>query len=370
MEKFNNTAIDNEERYSLSNHEYSETTPPLAEMPKFTEQMIADFREYFLDNGYSETPPVKITSGVDETVRFVGSHISPMKEYFLNENIPEDGMIMSQPCVRTRNYPKLLDDTFVPAWGSYFKSLGVLVRPEKIEELCDQSIEYLLSVVKIPRENLTLRVNKEDTDLYNLADKYRSLDIGYDDSSMPEKYYRHKLGVEGVWGRNFNYAINANGTLHDIGNLIILENAEKQFGVELALGTSTILKHYFNLPHVNSANPVPDIENLDSPLRFKFEDSMITSAVLLSEGLRPSASDNKERILRSYLRGIIYFKNKLDIPSDAVVQMMHEFESSQNLNHEGSDFIKDYIPSAEQSLLSQKDTSPEEQKLLEVLRSK
>ena len=63
-------------------------------------------------------------------------------------------------------------------------------------------------------------------------------------------------------GRNFNYAIKKGDILYDIGNLIIIENKEGKLGVELALGTSTILKSFFSLSHVNSVNPVFGIEKL------------------------------------------------------------------------------------------------------------
>lgn len=354
----------------LKNLEFGESIPNIEKCSEYTEQMIQDFKEYFSSVGYLELPPVKITSGVDETVRFIGSHVSPMKEYFLNDKIPNEGLMMSQPCIRTRNQPKLFDDNFIPAWGSYFKSMGALVKPEQIETLCNQSVEYLLNIANIPAKNLVLRINAVDGDLYSLAKKFTSLGIGYDDSTMPEKYYRHKLGIDGVWGRNFNYAIKANNQLHDIGNLIILENSGKKLGAELALGTSTILKHFFNLPHVSSANPVVGVEKIQNPLKFKFEDTIITSAVLMSEGLRPSASDNKDRILRSYLRAMIYFKNKFVISTEAVIDMMRNFENSQNIGNKGSEFIKEYIPYVEQSLPLQNQLTPEESKLLEVITNK
>jgi hypothetical protein len=360
-----------EKRNEVSLHQlnFGESTPTPIEMPKITEKMIEDFRTFFSEKSYSELRPVAITSGIDKTVRFIGSHISPMKEHFLNDKIPENGAIMSQPCVRTRNQPKLFDDSYIPQWGSYFKSLGALVRPGKIEELCDQSIEYLLKIANIPAANLVLRVNRNDSDLYKLALKYKDRGIQIDDTTMPEKYYRHKLGVDGVWGRNFNYAILNNGTLYDIGNLIILEQSDKQLGVELALGTSTILKHFFKLSHVSSSNPVFGIEKIDSPLRHKFEDTIITSAVLMSEGLRPSGTGNMERILRSYMRAMIYFKNKFELPTDAVVYMMKDFEGSQNLGHQGSEFLSQYIPQIESTLRNQKQLSPEEQAVLASLRS-
>ncbi len=353
---------------SLFDYGFGEYKPAPEEMHEYTEKMIRAFIDFFSEKGYKEIPSVTITSGIDPTVRFVGSHISPMKKYFLENKIPKNGLVMSQQCVRTQNLQKIFNDSIVPAWGSYFKSLGVLVIPEKISELCDQSLDYLLNVINIPKENLVLRVNNTDKDLYRLAKTYTNLGISFDDTTMPEKYYRHKVGVNGVWGRNFNYSIKKEGVLHDIGNLIVLENNEKQLGVELALGTSTILKHFFSLDHVNSANPVLGIQKINDPLKFKFEDTIITSSMLLSEGLRPSANKNRERILRSYLRAMIYFKNKFKISTKATIKMMREFEECRGINHQGSEFISSYIPEIEKKILIQDALSPEEGFLLSAIK--
>ena len=368
MEKFTKNIQEN----SPLEHKFGEYTPSPEQMPIYTEKMVKDFKTFFLKNNYSETEPVPITSGIDSTVRFVGSHISPMKEYFLDDKIPDNGLIMSQPCIRTRNQPKLFDDSFIPEWGSFFKSLGVLVKPEKAKELCTQSLEYLLNVVKIPPENLVLRINRNDSDLTSLALEFSNLGIGYDNTSMPEQYYRHKFGVDGVLGKNFNYAIKKDGVLYDIGNFISIENNQKKLGVELALGTSTILKNFFSLEHVNSANPVIGVEKINDPLRHKFEDTIITSTILMSEGLRPSGSgdSNKERLLRSYLRALIYFKNKFGLKNEDVVLMMKNFETMQGINNQGSIFISEYITKTEEDITNKKQVSPEEEQVLLSINNK
>ncbi len=346
------------------NCKFNQNTPPLERMPEYTQKMIQVFLQHFSQKGYTMIPSVAITSGIDPTVRLIGSHVSPMKNYFIENKIPKNGLIMSQPCIRTHNLKKIFDDSSMPAWGSYFISLGALVIPEKISELCKDSLEYLLSILNIPAENLILRINFADSDLYSLAKKFAYLGISYDDSTMPEKYYRHKIGIEGIWGRNFNYAIKKDGILYDIGNLIILESTAGKLGVELALGTSTILKAFFSLPHVNSANPIFGIEKINNPLRFKFEDAIITSSILFSEGLIPSASDSKGRTLRSYLRAIMYFKNKFKIQTKSIAKMMWQFENSQKINHSGSNFIVSYIDKIEKEILLQNSLSNEEELIL------
>ena len=90
----------------------------IKDMPRFNrkeshfhmQNMIDGFLNYFQEHSCIKHEPVKISSGIDPSVRFIGSHISVLKPYFLNDNIPTGGYVMSQPCIRTRNlknYEKL-----------------------------------------------------------------------------------------------------------------------------------------------------------------------------------------------------------------------------------------------------------------------
>lgn len=348
--------------YSLSTIEYGTQAFNLEEMPSVTEKMVEEFKEYFSNKNYSEIDPVAISSGIDKSVRFIGSHISPMKPFFLNDNIPEDGLMMSQPCLRTRNQSKLFDDTYLPKWGSYFESMGVLAKPEQKQKLFYESLDYLLNIVKIPPEKLVLRINSNDQDLYEMVQEFKD-QIDIEEDAMPEKYYQHKIGVDKVSGRNFNYSLKTNEGLSDIGNFIYLENEQKGLGVEVALGTSTILKEYLNLEHVNSASPVLGLEVINSEFKHKFEDTIITSVTLLSEGLRPGGRENKSRILRSYIRGIIYFKNKLELSMDEVLKFIENYEGSQQMNTEASEFLKDYLQGEELEIQTKTELSSEEKEV-------
>jgi len=362
MEKLRNQEEQPKKNHSLSTIEYGTQAFDLEEMPSVTEKMVEEFKDYFSNKNYSEIDPVKISSGVDKSVRFIGSHVSPMKPYFLNDDIPENGLMMSQPCLRTRNQAKLFDDTYIPKWGSYFESMGVLVKPEQKQKLFYESLDYLLNTVKIPPEKLVLRINNNDEDLYEMVQEFKDK-IDIEENAMPEKYYQHKIGVNGVSGRNFNYSLKTENGLSDIGNFIYLENEKEGLGVELALGTSTILKEYLNLEHVNSANPVVPIEKIDSEFKYKFEDTIITSVTLLSEGLRPGGKENKSRILRSYIRGIIYFKNKLELSINDVLGFIKNYENSQKINNEASEFLKDYLQIEELEIQTKTELSSEEKEV-------
>jgi alanyl-tRNA synthetase len=97
------------------------------------ESLVSDFKDHYDSLGYTEVPSVKITSGIDPTVRFIGSHISVFKPYLDEDRVPSSGVYTRQDCLRTRNVEKLLDDSYFPNWGSYFSSIGGIVCAGKIK---------------------------------------------------------------------------------------------------------------------------------------------------------------------------------------------------------------------------------------------
>ena len=212
------------------------------------ELLVADFKGYYSLLGYKEEPPVQISSGVDPTVRFIGSHVSVFKPYLGENNVPTPGIFMRQNCLRTRNADKLLDDDYFPNWGSYFPSIGAITPPERLDEACDETFNFFDKRLAISPENLLIRISSADTDLIDACKQHygeNNLEI---DSRKPE-YYRHNIGMEGVRGRNFNIALrnpNAEG-FADIGNIILLEDAQKQLRINREKATRNNTTHQYLL---------------------------------------------------------------------------------------------------------------------------
>ncbi|HCP09045.1 MAG TPA: hypothetical protein DIT25_04600 [Candidatus Moranbacteria bacterium] len=292
--------------------------------------LLAGFKEHFFSLGYHEETPVLITSGIDSSVRFIGSHISVFKPYLIQERIPNPGIFMRQNCLRTRNADKLLEDSFALGWGSYFTSLGAIAPAERLKETCVDTFNFFKKQLNISPENILIRINSSDDDLVeacreNLNDENLEFD------KEKEEYYKHKIGVEGISGRSFNIALrNSDGKgFADVGNIILLSNNKKILGVELALGSSTILKELYGLDHVLDCSPVIGLENIDNNLRRKFEDAIITSVVLFNEGLRPFGKHNRNRILKQYLKALAYFKMKSGIDFEKLSEIITGFEKRE-----------------------------------------
>ena len=269
----------------------------------YMQQMINDYISFFQKCGYKKHNSVKISSGIDPSVHLIGSHISVLKPYFLNGTLPEPGYVMTQPCVRTRNLKKYNDELFYPNWGSMFHSLGTVARPEHLLEVTEQTVLFLHDVWDIRPEDIKVRISSDDKDLMKVAEKVVP-SVAFETDTMPPVYYRHKLGVPGVWGRNFNFALRdgCSDNFADIGNVIILENKDKQLGIEIALGTSTIMKLNKGLPHILDCHPLIGFEEINPPsLRIKIEDCIITSMALYNDGVEPSNAHIANRLMKKYM---------------------------------------------------------------------
>src|SRR5690606_8562235 len=84
--------------------------------PEVVEKLASDFKDYYRSLGYAEKEAVPISSGVDPSVRFIGSHISVFKPELLDGSVPTPGEFIVQDCVRTQNVKKIFDDTYLPRW--------------------------------------------------------------------------------------------------------------------------------------------------------------------------------------------------------------------------------------------------------------
>ncbi len=331
-------------------------------MPRFNrkeshfhmQNMIDGFLNYFQEHSCIKHEPVKISSGIDPSVRFIGSHISVLKPYFLNDNIPTGGYVMSQPCIRTRNLKNYENDDFYPNWGSYFPSLGILTKPERLEDITKQTYSFIQEQWNIDPHDIRIRISANDTDLMDLAHSIFKSEM-FEIDTMQPKYYRHKLGIDGVWGRNFNLALRDYGkdTFSDIGNVIILENQDKQLGIEIALGSSTVLKQIYGLSHVMDCHPVLGLDKyIQNPnIRVKMEDTIVTSMALYNDGLEPSNKDNTNRLMKKYLEIMKACVDKTNLPKEVLRKTLYQYELLEYGSNNGiyTQKIMDFICSSSQA---------------------
>ena len=328
--------------------------------PEYVDNLVEDFLNFYRSLEYIEINPVPVTSDIDTTVRFIGSHISVFKPIFLGGL--KENIMMSQPCIRTRNINNLFKDTVIPAWGSSFQSIGSM-SPSKTTRRSAVEMFNFLKSIGIENSEIVLRVSTQDPDLLEICRELlpeNQIEI----DNFPERYYRHKIGIDRVWGRNFNIALRhkEDQSLSDIGNIIVIENEEKEFGTETALGTSTILRQLYGLEHIGVVDRIFDTD-FGSKLIYKFEDVIRTSLLILNEGVLPKASTNQERILRTYIRAIVYLAQKMNLDIDTLLEKINEYKTKSNILNISIDEFKSHLDQANKDIL---DLSQESNELSEI----
>lgn len=311
-----------------------------------TGELIRQFKDYYNSRNYREHPSVKVSSGIDPTVRFIGSHISVFKPYLAKRDVPSQGFYIVQHCIRTRNLKQILDASFDPKWGSYFVSMGTLLPPGSLETVCSDALSFL-NGMGIPITEIRARVSEEDGDLLGMCEKYFSADR-IEKDTFPRRYYQHEIGMPGVRGRNFNIALqDCKGVVADVGNVIVLQQGAEPIGVELALGVSTMQKQVYGLDHVMDCYSVHSLHCADAALERKIKDLLIISLILYVEGLRPSALHNRNRLLKKYLTSLNTLRKRANLGIDELKESLRSVDLWDVPNTDGKaiemicDFMRD-----------------------------
>ena len=290
--------------------------------------LVASFLRHYRAAGYREAAPLPVTSKQDESVVFVGAAISALKkDYIYPGKLPAGGLVIAQDAVRTRNVKNMLADDFEPKWGSYFTNIDTVFPYELKDEAFAQALAFFSDKVKLAPEELLLRVHSEDEELYQLVRESGWPAVEVD--AHPEKYYRHTVGIDGVYGENFNFAVRhkRTGEYSDVGNFIIFRERESRrpLFMEVGFGDTVIMQAKYGLAHVMDCYPFPKHPALDTNRKFK--DCIITSQAMMREGLRPSSRDEQSKILYKYLRGVYYFAGRAGMRPQELARLLHHSEA-------------------------------------------
>ena len=292
------------------------------------ENLVASYLYHYRRLGYCEAPSLPITSKDDDSVIFIGAAVSALKkDYIYPQKIPVGGLVVAQPSVRTRNIKNMLDDAVNPKWGSYFTNIDTICPYENKKEAFDQVLDFFYNRAQISPEDLVLRVRSKDEELFQLIKDKNCPAVEVD--ANPEKYYRHTVGIDGIYGENFNFAVRHkyNRQYSDVGNFIIFRDMQtkKPLFIEVGFGDTVIMQAKYGLDHVMDCYPFARHPALDN--NHKFKDCIITSQAMMREGLQPSSRDEQSKILYKYLRAVYYFARQANLKEQELAKILYRSEA-------------------------------------------
>tara|TARA_Y100000590_G_scaffold470719_1_gene668406 strand:- start:15227 stop:16234 length:1008 start_codon:yes stop_codon:yes gene_type:complete len=310
-----------------NNYLFEDISFGVSHSPKeVTDLLSSKYCELISKAGAIQEQEVKICSGIDPTVRFIGSHISVLKPYLRNENLPNQGVYLVQPCVRTHGAKNLTSFDSIPNWGSFFVSWGALFPYSRTNDLVVVLLNFLQEALCLPMSQIYARVASKDLDLMTVvSDNFLQENIEVD--TMHAGYYVHKIGMDDVKGRNFNIAIEhkVSKKIEDIGNIIVIEKDGEPYAVELAIGASTTMKQVFGLGNVLDCHYFNDLVTTPDVKERKLQDCVLTSSYIIREGVLPSSKNNRTRILKKYVDSMYFISRDIGFSDDDLLEYVQSF---------------------------------------------
>ena len=295
-----------------------------------------EYTTFLREKGYNENKPVKITSGVDKSVVLVGSTISVLKPKLLNNSIHKNGEFLFQRAIRTQPL-KVMTVNQTSEWSSYFDATGLLVPQNLGEKLVYDVLFFLINKLNLSKDDIMIRINCNDTDLMGIVKNVRDM-CNVEMNTREEKYYKHRYGLDeyGIYGRNFNIALKDKKACEykDIGNIIIIENQNKKFGIECAIGLNALLMRMEGLKTSIEASSISDIVKLKSPPQHKFADCLSVVSHLAYENVEGLKKRNPIYLYRKYLKYLEYWSEELNLKREDVIAMIKNYLKMEYNNYD------------------------------------
>lgn len=286
------------------------------------------FEKCFREKKYNYDEPVNITSQVDKTVDFVGSKISPLKHYIIDDKIPENGAALIQNCMKIRALKNMKDYT-QQTFGSCYKGMGTVTKYD-LNKIVYDTFDYFLNdkYLGMNPNNLCIRINSSDTDLNDAISLVNNKILREYDTETIDNY-RHIYGMDQqqILGRNFNIAMRKGKTdiFHDCAAIIVMENPYKKVAIDMGIGNNTLAMCYFNTDNTVASSRMGDILNINDVANMKFADSMIAVSTLLNEDITNHPSKHFRKKFRQYLQALRFWKDQLNINDCDILNYMNSY---------------------------------------------
>ncbi|WP_326629285.1 MULTISPECIES: hypothetical protein [unclassified Streptomyces] len=264
-------------------------------VPNAAITVLEAFRRACLVAGYAEQHRRPVVSRHDPSVRYTNSTISVLKP-LLSGDVHERAFLV-QPALRLRNLDHVRRTGEMSPFGCSFMSFGALGPSRDAARLTALARDLLVDRLGFAAHDVQLRVLADDRDLLECG-----IEAGLAVATTvrsPEEF-RHVFGMPGVTGRNANIALRGARGWTDVANVIVIEEAGRPIGVELAFGVNMVLVQAMSLAHPVLAGPATAAV-LHGVTDLMALDALSSATVLAMEGVRPVARGRGQNY-RSLLR--------------------------------------------------------------------
>lgn len=300
------------------------------------------FFSYFGMAGYNKISPAPLIPEEDDSILFSNSAILPFKP-FLREASPK--LFNVQKCIRFRGGKDLLNLDEAP-YISTFEMAGCVVPANALNELLDDTRDFMLNTLDISPQKLYVDLSSEDKQLVDIFSK--NYDIKFD--RLPPDKYQGKFGMPDVMGRCAHFSMFYRGGLtHNFGKIIAIysngniSNYAFGFGIEKYLYMQNDKENYYE------ATSIYDLaKGIKGPFAWKYMNALSSMCHLYSGKIdynNPKYSKQK-KILRSMSYKLAVVSELLDI-SD--IRLRRDIELYSKIEYQGSVDVEQLLESVKSS---------------------
>lgn len=292
------------------------------------QHMNLAFLEFFLEKDFIIHKKVNICSGIDKSVRFVGSHTSVLKNYMINDTIPEQGFVINQDCFKTKNLELIKKDEQILNVPSFFPCSGILSKYKYAPATIECFLEFFIDFLQFPVSSLEILINSTDRDLVNIFKKSKYPLILKQDTLPKEKYLHQKFGVDHMYGRDCTIALkNSNNSISSIAAITIIERDRIPKFVEITISPLKVISQLCNYNSTFYCY-LPSfylLHNISQSF-IKILDCLVSVTVLFRYGLEPSNKDNRTRLFEKYIRYLQQLISKSNFDLSELQFIQNQFE--------------------------------------------
>lgn len=321
-------------------------------------KLIKDsFFSYFGMAGYNKISPAPLIPEQDDSVLFSNSAILPFKS-FLKEETPK--LFNLQKCIRFRGAKDLLNPDEVP-YISTFEMAGCIVPANALNELLDDTRDFMLNTLNISPQKLYMDLSSEDKQLVDLFSK--DYDIKFD--RLPPDKYQGRFGMPDVMGRCAHFSMfYRDGLTHNFGKIIAIYSNGNISSYAFGFGIEKYLYMQGNKENYYEATSIYDLaKDIKSPIAWKYMNAVSSMCHLYSDKTEydnPKYSKQK-KILKSMSYKLAVISELLDIPE---ARLRRDIELYSRIEYQGNVNVEQLM----ESVRSSKQSNPIQGKQIQHLK--
>jgi hypothetical protein len=285
------------------------------------------FSTYYESCGYTKHSEAPLISKADRSVIFTGASISAVKYLIEEDRIPDPGIYIIQPCIRTQDSRDAYDDSVVPLGQTFFNMATILAPTGRYPEVCREALEFTTESLGIDPHKIKIKVTSKDPLLAEYWGRKSDTDVSIEYDTHPDKYYKWKYGMPGISGSGLTVSVHnqATDSYWDVGNIVILrEDSGKEVGTEFGYGIEFLLSGALGVDEPLRMSKISEIEPYQGGLHQKYT-AYLEALIQMSAAGASIGDKGADHLFKQYIKVINHLRKGLSLENDDVLDTCRRY---------------------------------------------